>query len=300
MNIVLCYRMDIRNGQKVECYPKSFQRVLEAKGHNIVTVGEGHSFTTLENLKQKDYDLLIEIENGRNANGELVFQQSNYKWSIPSAVWLIDSHGHPNLHKFVSSAYTYVFFAVWIQRDLFKDHPKAFWLPNSTDLKWFGRDNFVDIEPQYDFVFVGSKLGLARADKLVQVCKKRNWSCFVGEVTKPGRQKWPSCGKKMAEGLNLYNFGQKNDSPNLRVLESMAVGKPLLTDLSLIDGMSKLFEDGKHFFGYKRDWSNLEEIMEYVLQNPQKAKSIADRAYFEIKENHLIQNRVDTILNIIL
>jgi len=299
MNIALCYRLDVRNSSAVECYPRSFQRVLESKGHNVVTAGEGHGFTTLENLKEKDFDLLIEIENGRNASGELVFQQSNYRWSIPSVVWLIDSHGHPNLHKFVSSAYTYVFFAVWIQRDLFKEHKNAFWLPNSTDLQFFDRSLFTNSQLQYDFGFHGSRMGLARADKLVQICQKRNWNYDVREVTKPRKQKWPAMGNAMSCCSNLYNWGSHRDGPNQRVFESMAVGRPLLSDLAPDDGMHKLFEDGKHFIGYQRDWSDLEEKMEWCIQNPAKTITIAENGYNEVATTHTIQHRVDNIFETI-
>src|SRR3990167_1184279 len=90
MRICLAFRQDIRAGKEVECYARSFLRVLLEKKHKVTTCGEGHAVPFLGELKQKDFDLLIEIENGRNGKGELLFQQSKVNWEIPTALWAID------------------------------------------------------------------------------------------------------------------------------------------------------------------------------------------------------------------
>jgi len=250
-------------------------------------------------LNQKDFDILIEIDNGRNNSGELLFQQSKAEWTIPSAVWYIDTHANENLHKFTSTSYDHVFFAPWVKRDAFKDHRSAHWCPNSTDLKWFGKENFSDIRPQYDFTFVGSKMGLARAEKMVRICKQRGWTYWVGEVTKSGRHKWPACAMKMKEGDIGYNWSQRQDAPNQRVMETMALGIPLLQDICPESGMDKLFVNERHYIGYRRDWEDLEEKMEWMLRNSTKCKEMADRAYLEVKANHTIEDRVNQILEVI-
>lgn len=299
MNIVLAFRQDVRNGVPVECYPRSFYRVLKEKGHKVTSCGEGHQISFLGELDQKKFDVVIEIENGRNSEGKLVFQQSEANWIIPSLLLAVDPHGSPGVHQYVSVCYTHILFSPWVKRDLYTRHPSAHWCPNSTDLKWFDRSLFKSITPQFDFVFHGSKLGLPRANKLVEICEKRKWTYSVKQISKSGKQKWPAFGQSLALGNIGYNFGQKCDSPNLRVMETMATGIPLLNDLTPLDGMGKLFVEGKHFIGYQRDWSDLEEKMEWMIMNTSKCKEIAETAYLEVKEKHTIENRVNQILEVL-
>lgn len=299
MRIVLCFRQDVRAGKPVECYANSFLRVLQKLKHNVTTVGEGHDRGFLGELNEKNFDLLIEIENGRNSQGELVFQQSLANWTLPSVVWLIDVHSGSGVYGHVAPNYKHVFFAPWIKRDVFKDHSSAHWLPNTSDTRWFDREHFTEVQCQFEWGFHSSKMGLARADRLVDVCKRRNWSCDVRQVTKAGRQRWPSMGEAMSACANLYNWGQKQDGPNQRVIESMLTGRPLLNDLSALDGMSKLFSEGKHFIGYRRDGADLEEKMEFIMNNTETCKSIAESAYQEAKSKHLIEHRVASILEVV-
>lgn len=296
MKIALAFRQDIRK-TPVECYPRSFLRILQEKGHSVISCGEGHEIEFLGDLKEKEFDCIIEIENGRNKSGEVLFQQSKVNWRIPSAVWLIDSHSRANLHRHISSSYSHVFFAPWIMRDIYKEHNSAHWCPNSTDLKWFNKEKITS--PQYDFVFVGSKMGLPRADNLKRICQKRQWSCWIGEVSRAGKHKWPFCAQKMREGMIGYNWSQRQDAPNQRVLETMAVGIPLLQDICPLSGMDMLFREGKHYIGYRRDWSDLENKMEWAMRNSNKCKEIADNAYLEVKANHTIENRVNQILEVL-
>lgn len=300
MRICVAFRQDFRLSGPVACYARSVAEALENKCHEVVLVGEGHpdGHDTLEHMNQDEFDCLIEIENGRNSKGKLFFQQGKYKWKIPSAIWLIDSHGQPEIHQAVSNDYTHVFFAVWDKRDLFANHPSAHWCPNATDLKWFdGRE--YPYEYEYDFGFFGSNFGLPRAIPMQQICGKRGWTYDVRQVTKPRKHKWPMCAEAMAQCQNLFNHGQKHDGPNQRVMESMAMCRPLLTDLDERDGMKSLFKEGKHFIGYQSyTYGDLEDKMKWLMKHPKKAATIAEIAYHEVVTKHQVSNRVDQMLKI--
>ena len=98
----------------------------------------------------------------------------------------------------------------------------------------------------------------------------------------------------------LFNHSQKHDGPNLRVVESMAVGRPLIQDYDERSGMNQLFVQGDHYFPYKAySYEGLEETCKFVMDNPETAKLVADRAYDEVAAHHTISNRVDTMLDII-
>lgn len=303
MNILILFRQDIRR-TPVQCYAHSYVNEFKALGHKITVIGKNHE---LEHIYQYDpvllntTDFILEIENGRDEDGKLPFQMDNFETSpsIPKAVLLIDSHGHPDLHQLISKKYDHVFFAVWARRDLFKDHKSAHWCPNATDLKWFGYENFKHIQKKNDIVFIGSKKGLIRANSLQEICNKNGWLADIREVVKPRRHRWPVTGEAMAAARIGYNRGQKHDGPNQRVLETMAGKLPLLNDLDATDGMSKLFINGKHYIGYdKNNASDLEEKLFYLLDNPAKAEEIAIAGYEETKNFHLIKNRVKLISEI--
>lgn len=246
-------------------------------------------------------DLILEVETGRNSDGTfnyLVPKRSSHR-DIPTAVWFIDSHGNPGLHASLGPHYDHVFFAVYSKRDIFVNCKNSHWLPNATDFDWFNRDLSGVQHPTIQFGFHGSKGGLHRANPLRDVCEKNGWSYDIRQVAKPFRHKWPHTGEEMAKCQILFNWGQKLDGPNQRVFESMAVGRPLLNDKDpkRRDGMDLLFEEGKHYIGYERyTFEDLEEKMQWMLNNPEECAKIADKAWERVKTRHTIQHRAQEIL----
>lgn len=309
MNIIIVFRQDIRVSP-VEAYAHSFVRAFQKLGHHVRVVGEGQDLTDLHTfiyLQSCTFDLILEIDNGRNEAGELPFQVPNLDFSkygsvrgTQKAVVLIDSHGHADLHKSIAPKYDHVFFAVWDKRDIFVGHPSSHWCPNITDLEWFGRDKFKDEEIKYDFGFFGSRKGLSRADLLKDICKNNGWTYDIREVVKPRRHRWPATGRAMAGCRYLFNRGQKHDGPNQRVMESMAMGRPLLNDLDPRSGMQQLFTDGAHYIGYDPSSPlDLEEKMEWLITHPDTAFVKAERAYKEVRDKHQAINRVQQILEVV-
>lgn len=300
MHIVVCFRQDVRNEQPVACYARSYAEAFQNMGHLVTMVGEGHQLKHLQELRPRssDISLILEIENGRNAEGQLRFQVPEVDWyPMPTtAVVLVDSHGHPDLHGSIARCYDHVYFAVWARRDLFAKHRSALWLPNASDPKWFNMNEF-QAEEVYDFGFFGSKLGLDRANSMIEVCSKRGWTYDVREVVKARRHRWPATAQAMAACRFLYNQGQKHDGPNQRVIESMAMGKALVTDLDELDGMSQLFENGLDFMGYHKGVpGELEDVMGYLYENPPLAQEMGRRAFAKFISEHTIANRASKIM----
>jgi hypothetical protein len=241
------------------------------------------------------------VETGRNSEGKfnyLVPERTSHH-SVPTAIWLIDSHGNPGLHQSLAPHYDTVFFAVYSKRDIFVNCKNSHWLPNATDLRWFNRDLGDVQNTSINFGFFGSKGGLHRANPLKERCDKNGWSYDIRQVAKPFRHKWPATGIEMRKCQILFNWGQKLDGPNQRVFESMAVGRPLLTDLDpkKRDGTEFLFKDGKHFIGYDRyNFEDLEEKMQWMLDNPRDIGIIANAAYEKVQSHHTIAHRTQEIL----
>lgn len=297
--IAVCFRQDVRNEAPVACYARSYAEAFAQMGHTVECVGEGHRLATLNALEQRP-DLIVEIENGRNAEGQLIFQVPQLDWpAIPTtAVVLVDSHGHPDLHQAIARSYEHVFFAVWARRDLFSKHASAHWCPNATDLTFFNPWTEPS-GPEVDYGFFGSKMGLERANDMIQICQQKEWTYDVREVIKARRHRWPATAQAMASCNYLFNMGQKHDGPNQRVIESMAMCRPLITDLDETDGMAKLFKNGEHFAGYHKGVpGELEEAMQLV-RDQEFAQPMARNAFKEVHDKHQVKHRAAQILEVV-
>jgi len=280
--------------QEVITYSKIFSDLLQDLGHEVTVTGWG-SQPIPEDVSK--YDFLIDLDSGRTPKGNLQFVGK--KLPIISAVWYVDSHGHPTEHKRSAKNYDHVFFCVWAKRDLFIKHPSAHWCPNATDYTYF---NSMDKspKPKFDFGFFGSKKGLDRADPMKAICEKRGWSYDIRQVSHQDRHRWPYLARAMGDCKVLFNSGQKHDGPNLRVMESMNMGIPLITDKDPLSGMDQIFDPNLHYIPYEAyTYKGLEESMEWAINNPEKAMVIARNAQWKVQTEHQVVNRLNQIMSII-
>lgn len=299
MRICVMFRADFVDGEPVPAYPWSYVDAFSKLGHEVFACGEGHPVTSPDGFPEPD--LLLEIENGRNEAGELRFQhaESRYAHSYQTAVLLYDTHGYPDLHQAISRKYGHLFFGSWCKRDLFAEHKSAHWCPSATDLRWFGASRFTHIEPKYDVGFFGSKKGLARAHDLIEICKANGWTYDVRQVANNRNpHRWPATAEAMAACRVLFNRGQKHDGPNLRVMESMAMGRPLLSDWDQRSGMGRLFGGGQHYLHYT-DRENLEASVRVAMSETAHMQTIADAGRREVEAKHLVIHRAAQILEVV-
>lgn len=297
MRIMVAHRAEHYQGDKVQTYSHSMVRALRDLGHDVMEVPKGR-------LKNEDaynrVDLLLDIECGRDSEGSLGWHCEAKKVPCKSVVYFIDSHGHPTNHKRASVNYDHVFFAVWAKRDLFAKHPSAHWCPNFTDIRWFDGEKYEDIKPKYDFGFFGSKGGLERARPLKDLCKLHGWERHVGQICPGGKHQWPATPVAMAGCRFLFNHQQKHDGPNLRVMESMAMKRPLICDRDPISGLDKLFQANVHYIPYESyTYLGLEDAMKWCMENPKKAQTIAEVAYQRVKKSHLVEHRIQQIMEVV-
>lgn len=300
MRILALHRTDMYMAEVVPNYSGSMVRALRELGHEVVSAPK----TQDRNRNFEGIDLVIDIDCGRNAAGDLLWIARDGPLPVPSAVVFIDSHGHPSDHRRVAKNYDHVFFAVWDKRDLFGKHPSAHWCPNFTDLRWFDRNLAGAIVPgneRKDFGMFGSKGGLTRADPMAEICNRNGWKCDIRQIGASNKHAWPSTLHSMTNCKFLFNRAQKHDGPNLRVFESMAAGRPLICDFDPRSGMEKLFAAGGHYLPYEYfdPWSGMETAMKWCMDNQTEANLIAEAAYQEVKKNHLVANRVKQIIEVV-
>jgi hypothetical protein len=297
-NILLgCRKTTDKRGNQVATYTDSTIKALWDIGHRVLTMGEGWEHETFDDVPNVDrYDLFLDLDCGRNSKGDLAFLEA--RAPIPSAVRYIDTHGHPSLHKRQAQFYDHVFFAVWDRRDIFTEHPSVHWCPNASDAHYFYKDilpNQHESRP-FDVGFFGSKHGLDRADILKPMSQRHTWLVDIREIGKSGNR-WPKTAEAMAQCKVLFNRGQKHDGPNQRVIESMLMERPLVTDRDPRDGMSQLFEEGEHYLGYSNE-AELANQIDWCLREPSLAASMARRAYALAVEKHQVKHRVEQILEV--
>ena len=305
--IILAYRRKTDEAGEIPTYDTSVFEALLNRGHDVMRVGENQqgyqNVSEIGETEFKSYDLFLDLDCGKNKKGDQHFQYVNGKAPIPSAVRFIDTHGHPSLHKRMAGNYNHVFFAVWARRDAFASHPSTHWCPNASDDKWFDFELFPTEwrYPKKDIGFYGSKDGLDRADEMRDICNNApsNFAHDIREVGRTDKRRWPRTAEQMANCKMLFNRGQKHDGPNQRVIESMLMCKPLISDRDKADGMGKLFQEGEHFLGYESR-SQLFDQMRWCKSNEDLANSMAFRAYRLVKEKHLVRHRVDQILDVCL
>ena len=306
--IILGYRQDKNKWgtSPIMTYSNSFHKALVELGHKVLPIGQGHQCNDLDSLPKVAYEqsaLFIDLDSGRNTKGDLSFHCFEKKARIPSAVRYIDSHGQPSYHKRAAANYDHVFFAVWNRRDLFVKHPSAHWCPNASDDEYFdGAVHLAENGTKTSIAgFFGSKGGLDRADVLQSVCERNKWTFDIREIGKSGNR-WPATALAMSDCKVLFNVGQKHDGPNQRVIESMLLNRPLLNNRDELDGMNKLFVEGEHYLGF----SMIPELVEsdianqimWCLKESDLAKTMAERAYAEVKQKHLVKHRVQQILEV--
>ena len=299
MNIVLGYRQDTdKRSVPIMTYSNSTHQALLDLDHHVLPMGEGHPCKGFDKLDTSNLDLFIDLDSGRNAKGLLSFHCIDKRAPIPSVVRFIDTHGHPSLHKRAAEHYDHVFFAVWDKRDIFTHHDSIHWCPNASDSKHFYKDILPDIHESrpFDIGFFGSKGGLDRADILKPIAARHAWTVDIREIGKNG-QRWPRTAEAMSQCKVLYNMGQKHDGPNQRVIESMLMQRPLITDRDERDGMKELFVEGEHYLGYSSE-SELANNIEWCLREPFLATNMARRAYVLAMDKHQVKHRIKQILEV--
>lgn len=300
MKIMFAHKVEYYEGIPIETYSRSLVRELMAMGHEVEEVQKA-PFDDVSSYNRAD--ILIDMDCGRDERGQLRWHGENdpIHRRIPCVLILIDSHGYPDMHRRLAKRYTHTLFAVWDKRDLFADRHSVHWFPNFTDDKFFDGMRYPPpSESLYDFGFFGSKHGLNRADKLIEYCNKHNFTYNVRQVLKQGKHRWPATPRAMAQCRFLFNHGQKHDGPNLRVMESMLMDRPLISDQDPRSGMDLLFQPWNHYIPYEAyTYKKLEDGMLWLENNYKKAREIANNAYEHVLNNHTARQRARQLMEVI-
>lgn len=233
-------------------------------------------------IKETSVDLLLVVDPIR-------FDLTSSNWGFPTAFYAIDNliSFKEHLARSKIANHDYVFVA---QKDTIEDYKDAgcnrvSWLPPAADPE-VHRPN--DTKRMYDICFVGN-LWPGRKE-FVEGLRSRHedlrW--YVG------KQYLHNMSLIYSASNMLLNKSLCGDL-NMRVFESMACGRLLITD-KIGNGLDDLFTNGKELVVY----SSVEEaskLVEYYSSRTQEREGIATEGMQSILREHTYDHRARQILN---
>lgn len=240
---------------------------------------------------KKKPDVIIQIE------GSGLQHLTGYKnLETLTAFWAIDSHIPIDLdfQRNIAKDFDYVFVAMKDYLNAFrKIHDNVFWLPLAADP---GIHKNYHVNKLFDIGYVGSMPMVSKPSELHKdkmrllnnLGKKYN-VLAVGNVWKENVGKIYSMSKI---GFNKSVGGDLN----MRVFEIMSCGTLLLTD-KIGNGLTDFFMDRKHLVLYETE-DELDELIQYYLENEEEREKIAITGQKEVHEKHTYDIRMRTMLEV--
>lgn len=228
-------------------------------------------------------ELIIEFDGG------LRHLAGYRKIDIPTAFYAVDTHLVFDFHKNIINDFDYVFVAQKDYVPLLKDAKKdgrVYWLPLAAEPEVHKKFKTPKL---FDIGFVGSmkpKLHPERAKLLRKMSAKYN-------VLAVGGLHYENMAKVYSISKIGFNKSINRDL-NMRIFEIMSCGTMLLTD-RINNGMNDLFENKKHLVTYENE-EELNELVQYYLENEEEREKIAREGQKEVHEKHTYEHRAEQIL----
>ncbi len=252
----------------------------------------------LESLSglRKDHDIVLEDGSARELFRELppgwepdcfLFVESGILYPVSfmndlsclKACYLIDTHLHMDRHLETARLFDVVFLAQKSFVPAFSERSgkPVFWLPLACDPEIHRP---YPVHEEWDLVFAGSIQNPLqdRARRLKRLALRfsvRSERVFLEDMS-----------RFLSGGRVLFNSSVRNDL-NMRVFESLAIGKCLLTDD--VPGLSDFFVSGEDLMVY--DDRTLVETVRFLLENPDVRQQMAETGRKKVLASHTYLDR---------
>lgn len=264
----------------------------------VTTVGEGQDVhvdrgvpVSLPDLLERlsdPCDLVLEVE------GNNVETLGHHASGVPCAWWAIDSHLHMSYdrHFFKAKFYDHVFVAQKHHVVRYQDWAwtPSSWLPLAADPTIFRPER---VEPRFDIGFVGSALpGLhdARRALLSRLVRRFDRVLMVRGAFRR------EVAREVSRCRLVFNRSLHRDV-NMRVYETLACGRPLLTDrLPEECGLEEVARDGETAFLYED--ASVEDVVVRLLQDQDRLDRVAEAGRASVLARHTYQHRAAEILRV--
>ncbi|MCL4462109.1 MAG: glycosyltransferase [Nitrospirae bacterium] len=203
------------------------------------------------------------------------------------ACYLIDTHLHADSHLAMAREFDVVFLAQKAFVPLFQtvlDRPVV-WLPLACDPDIHCP---YPVEEDVDVTFAGSiqsplQERTRRLKRLSTRFSVRTDRVFLSEMA-----------RFLSSGRILFNASVKNDL-NMRVFESLAIGKCLLTDD--VPGLRELFVPGEDLAIY--DDRSMIETVRSLLEDPERRWRLAASGRQKVLASHTYLHRARTMVSVL-
>jgi hypothetical protein len=167
----------------------------------------------------------------------------------------------------------------------------VFWLPLACDPE----AHFpAPVEPTHDVAFAGS------ASRPVHRDRRRLLDALAGQFSVLAREAvfGDALCALSARGRLVFNHAAVQEL-NMRVFETLAMGRPLLTNAeSAVNGLLDLFEDGRHLLVYHSEQELLDKARRYLADEDAR-QAIANAGRAEVLARHTYAHRVQTLLDMV-
>ena len=206
----------------------------------------------------------------------------------PSAWYAIDTHMDYGRHLRLSRLFDVTFVAQKeFVRRLLAQGIDAEWLPLA-----FPSEMCATPSPtrDLDLAFVGSMEPAAHPER-VQLLQRLRETAKVAAI---GPATPAEMFRRYARAKIVFNKSIKNDV-NMRYFEAMGAGAVLLTDALVDNGVSDLWEPGRHFVQYRSE-DDLLASFKALLADPDRLREIAEAGQKSVLEHHTYDHRARQIV----
>lgn len=253
--------------------------------HNIVT--EADALEDILALLPEGWlpQLIVQVQ---SATGPI---RNIARAACPTAYISVDSWHDPKEFQYVRG-FDFVFVAQKALVPYFVEAGigHAHWLPLACAPRYHYP---VDIPPDHDIVFAGItfyKVNRQRVARLLALAKHY-------EVRMGGGLGGHGYCEALSSGRVVFNSSVAQDL-NMRVFETMAIGRPLLTNRdAAVNGLTDLFEEGTHFTGYDDD--DLIAQAGMLLGDAALRDRLSAAARQEVLAKHTYTHRIRTLLDVV-
>lgn len=265
-------------------FTKSMIPELE-KCYDVTELGDGHPIQIADVLQNQDeFKFLLMIDMG--GSGWFIDKQIA-ELHIPCIGMFMDTHANPQGHQEMAKYFDYKFYIFKAaERWIGKKNSALF--PMHCDHKIFKP---LHTKERYDIGFVGRVH--ERLKILHEATKNHTIKVRTATTYAPNNMR-EEANKIMNECSMLFNRHVQDDL-NLRVFESLAAGKLLITDRK-DNGQEAYFEDRKHLCYYS-NVKELEDLICYYAGHPKERNDIARAGHMEFLKHHTTEKRMEQIID---
>lgn len=266
-------------GHEVEEFDSRFAPRWITKGCFSLPLGKNVNITSIVKKCKQKPDFIFHID------GALRHLSGYKRINIPTVFYAIDSHLTLNFHRNIISDFDFVFAA---QKDyipeLKEEKKEVYWLPHACDPNIHKR---YESPKLFDIGFIGSMDSrYVERVRLLKILSEKHDVIAINI-------KFNNMSKIYSQSKIGFNKSLKGDL-NMRVFEIMSSGTMLLTD-KINNGLNDLFEDKKHLVTYENE-EELDELVQYYLENEDEREKIAREGQKEVHEKHTYRHRAEQIL----